>query len=351
MPEPAPVSRNASDAISESLPNGFAARAPGGALPAIFVGLTEDAALREAIEGAVAGRGSSVITPTAEAFADRIVAHAGCIAILDAAIAPGGAAIFVERLRIQFPGLVLVITGTARDQAALAPLVAEGTVCRFAHKPVSAQRLGLFLDAALRRRDVLASEQNFALLAPQHRTRPHAARSARTALLILLLAAAAGTAMWLLRRPALPPGTAAASTAASPGNATTPQVAAAPTAPADARVPATTAITEAVIAQARREVQFGRQLMDAGRLIDPAGNCARSHIETALRLAPADTEVRHAARTLSGRLVAATRNALLAEDTTMAQRWLDAARSYGVNAATLDELTLQLEILKGMKGQ
>jgi hypothetical protein len=121
--------------------------------------LTDDAALREAIDSGVAGRGSLVTTTTPEAFADQLVTHAGCVAILDIACVPTSAPIFIERLRGQFPGLVLVTAGTAREQGALAPLVADGTVCRFAHKPVSGQLLGLVLAAALRRRDALANEQ------------------------------------------------------------------------------------------------------------------------------------------------------------------------------------------------
>jgi hypothetical protein len=140
-PEPAPVSRNASEAFRDSLPAVAAARAPGGDTATVFVALTDDAALREAIDSGVAGRGSVVTTATPQAFADQLVTHAGCVAILDLACVPTSAPIFIERLRGQFPGLVLVTAGTAREQGALAPLVADGTVCRFAHKPVSGQRL------------------------------------------------------------------------------------------------------------------------------------------------------------------------------------------------------------------
>ncbi len=181
------MSRNASDVFRDSLPAGTAARAPGGTTATVFVALTDDTALREAIGAAVAGRGSAIVTATAEAFADQLVAHAGGIAILDLACVPTSSPIFIERLRAQFPGLVLVTAGTAREQSALAPLVADGTVCRFAHKPVSGQRLGLFLDAALRRRDALDSEQRDVLLAPLRATR---SRTSRAAVAILLLAVA-----------------------------------------------------------------------------------------------------------------------------------------------------------------
>lgn len=378
------MSRNASEAFRDSLPAVAAARAPGGDTATVFVALTDDAALREAIDSGVAGRGSVVTVATPEAFADQLVTHAGCVAILDLACVPTSAPIFIERLRGQFPGLVLVTAGTAREQGALAPLVADGTVCRFAHKPVSGQRLGLFLDAALRRRDALANEQRKVLLAPLRTSR---SRASRVALLILLLAAAAGTAMWLLRRPAAPATTPAGAETVEPAvppivipnpivipgdiartvslrPAATPdggapaalQLTAAqlaslqPAVPIMPAMPAATAADDAV-AQAHHEAQLAYRLMDVGLLIDPPGNNARSHIAAATRLAPQDADVRRAARALSGRLVAAARSALLAHDVATAQRWLDAARGYGVSTATIAELDEQLAMLKGMMGQ
>jgi hypothetical protein len=348
------VSRNASEPLRDSLPAVAATRAPGGDTVTVFVALTDDAALREAIDSGVAGRGSVITATTPDAFADQLVAHAGCVAILDLACVPTSAPIFIERLRGQFPGLVLVTAGTAREQGALAPLVADGSVCRFAHKPVSGQRLGLFLDAALRRRDALANEQREVLLAP---LRPARSRASQIALLILLLVAAAATAMWLLHRPAAP-----VTPATTPVTAGTVESAVPPIVfPNPIVIPgdvartvslesAATAANDAV-AQARHEAQLTHRLMDVGLLIDPPGNNARSHIAAATRLAPQDTEVRRAARALSGRLVAATRSALVSHDVATAQRWLDAARDYGVNAATVAELDEQLEMLKGMMGQ
>lgn len=374
MTEPLPVSIQASPALPERLPAAGAARAPAGTGTTCFVALCEDAALREAIDGAVALRGRVVVTGTAHAFADALLAQPDGIAILDLACVSGNAPQFIERLRAQFPTLVLVAAGGARDQATLAPLVADGTVCRFAHRPVSAQRLGLFLDAALRRREALAHESRAVLLAPLRPAKPSAAR---IAVFILLLIAAAATGLWLLRRPGLPAATAvpriapAASSAAptpppsataADAAATTPAITAAATPaaiPADAAGtagPATPGGSEPggsddTSAQARHEAQLARRLMDVGLLIDPPNNSARSHITLAMRLAPEDAEVRRTARALSGRLVNAARNALLAEDLAAAQRWVDAARTYGVNPATLAELDEQLAMLKGLMGQ
>lgn len=57
-----------------------------------------------------------------------------------------------DELRAQFPDLVLIVAGGQADQIALAAQITDGTVYRFLAKPVSPQRIKLFLDAAWRRR-------------------------------------------------------------------------------------------------------------------------------------------------------------------------------------------------------
>ncbi|MCC7462341.1 MAG: hypothetical protein IT480_07755 [Gammaproteobacteria bacterium] len=347
-----PVRSPAPQSLPDPLPAISAAGAPAGTGTTTFVALSEDATLREAIGGAIAARGQVVLTATPHTFADELVARPDGIAILDLATVSGNAPLFIERLRAQFPALVLVAIGSARDQAALAPLVAEGSVCRFAHRPVSAQRLGLFLDAALRRRDALAQESRALLLMPRRPARP---AGARIAALILLLIAAAGTGLWMLRRPAIPVAApAAARVPAAAGTAVEPSPAAppAPAAPAASAASAASAdpAWPTALTQARHEAQLARERMEAGFLIDPPDDSARSHIDAAVRLAPDDVEVQRTARTLSGRLVNATRSALLARDAAAARHWLEAARAYGVNPTTLAELDEQLGMLEGMLG-
>jgi ActR/RegA family two-component response regulator len=352
MTEPLPVRIPAPEALPDPLPANAAARAPAGTGTTTFVALSEDATLREAIGGAIATRGQVVVTTTPHAFADQLVARPDGIAILDLAVIPGSGPLFIERLRAQFPALVLIVVGGGRDQAALAPLVAEGTVCRFAPRPVSAQRLGLFLDAALRRREALALESRAVLLTPP---RSSPSGTTRIAIFILLLIVAAGTGVWLLRRPARltpPPAIATEPQPAAPRPAGTAALTPAPADSAPTTVPAAPSPpVAATTAEARHEAQLARRLMEVGLLIDPTNNSARSHIDAATRLAPDDVEVRRTARALSGRLVNAARSALLAKDVAGAQRWVDAARAYGVNPATLAELDEQLGMLKGMMEQ
>jgi TonB family protein len=63
-----------------------------------------------------------------------------------------------DRLKSQFPDLVLVVAGRHEDQGLLTAQITRGTVYRFLHKPVSEQRVRLFVTAAWRRHGVEHAE-------------------------------------------------------------------------------------------------------------------------------------------------------------------------------------------------
>lgn len=75
------------------------------------------------------------------------------VAILDAAATTTPINRLTGRLKEQFPDLVLIVAGRLDDQTALTAQITNGTVYRFLHKPVSEQRVKLFVEAALRRHD------------------------------------------------------------------------------------------------------------------------------------------------------------------------------------------------------
>jgi TonB family protein len=58
----------------------------------------------------------------------------------------------VDQLSMQFPDLRLIVAGYGAEQGLLASRIADQRVFRFLHKPASAQRLRLFIDAAARPR-------------------------------------------------------------------------------------------------------------------------------------------------------------------------------------------------------
>ena len=78
--------------------------------------------------------------------------HAG-VAMLDAEAVQTPIAELVERLKAQFPHLVLVVAGDAAVLGTLLKLISNGSVFRFLHKPISEQRLAQFVNSAWRRHD------------------------------------------------------------------------------------------------------------------------------------------------------------------------------------------------------
>lgn len=131
--------------------------APAAAGPESMVVLTDDADLLQTL---------SAIAPEDQIFRVGVEAdlagyllenHAG-VAIIDTASVTSPIAELAVRLKSQFPDLVLVVAGNLDDQAALAALVTSGTVYRFLHKPVSEQRVRLFVNAAWRRHGVEHAE-------------------------------------------------------------------------------------------------------------------------------------------------------------------------------------------------
>jgi TonB family protein len=115
-----------------------------------LVVLTRDKALVETLS--VLGAEHSVVTVASESdLAGELLGKQIGVAIIDAAAASTAVERLTERLKSQFPDLVLIVAGRLDDQSALAAQITSGTVYRFLHKPVSEQRVKLFVDAAWRR--------------------------------------------------------------------------------------------------------------------------------------------------------------------------------------------------------
>src|SRR5581483_10492023 len=92
-----------------------------------------------------------VTSSSIDRFIDQLAANNASVALIDAASAPSPAGAFTQRLRQQFPQLLIVLTGSSALQTELSGQIAAGTIFRFAPKPAAAQRLKIFLNAALHR--------------------------------------------------------------------------------------------------------------------------------------------------------------------------------------------------------
>jgi TonB family protein len=115
-----------------------------------LVVLTRDAALVETLT-ALGAEHTIVTVETESDLAGELLGKQIGVAIIDAAAASTPVERLTDRLKSQFPDLVLIVAGRLDDQSALAAQITTGMVYRFLHKPVSEQRVKLFVDAAWRR--------------------------------------------------------------------------------------------------------------------------------------------------------------------------------------------------------
>lgn len=115
--------------------------------------LSQDDPLLDTLEEVVTADHAITICTGESELAEAVVSGKCGVALIDAATVPGPIAELTVRLRQQFPDLVLVVAGGAEHQGGLAAQITSGDVYRFLHKPVSAQRVRLFIEAALRRHD------------------------------------------------------------------------------------------------------------------------------------------------------------------------------------------------------
>lgn len=176
--------------------------------------LTRDAELLATLRNVPAGH--EVIPIASEAdLAGQLMRSQGGVALVDAAAATTPITSLTERLKAQFPDLVLVVAGGTDDQGALTPQITRGTVYRFLHKPLSEQRVKLFVAAAWRRH----GEEHSGIFAPARtqttKTLPVAPRRKPWGSIIAVVIAIAAVAVWFLTQtPA--PRVAAAKPAAPP---------------------------------------------------------------------------------------------------------------------------------------
>jgi hypothetical protein len=359
-----------------------------------IVALSEDPLLLEALTQAAIPQVGVIASPSADRFVDQLMATAAQVALIDAAAAPAPLADFIASLHAQFPQLLLLLAGAPPLQHHFAAQMADGTIFRFVHKPASAQRLKLFIEAALRQPQVLGKRSSAGL------EQPTAARTHRwlrigavvlaalTVALAALTLAGAGALLWrVLPLHASARASAARVPPAATVAVTSPAATPAPVAPMSASTadtaaeavdppPAGTADSETDdlpadslaraapllqaapdaapapdagagrIEQAHAYVELARKRLASGALLEPADDSARAFVRSAQAQASKDAEVRAVAVALGEALIGAVRRAIAAGDQQQAARWLKACRDYRVNAATVNQLAAQLEALR-----
>lgn len=113
--------------------------------------LTSDAELLAAARDAIGDHHRSSHARSAEEVADLLINGRCGVLLLDTASVSSRVDTLIEQIVDQFPDVVVCVAGTRADEPLLARLISEGLVERFMHKPASARRAGMFLQAAIRR--------------------------------------------------------------------------------------------------------------------------------------------------------------------------------------------------------
>ncbi len=305
--------------------------------------LSQDDPLLDTLEEVVTSD-HAISLCTGESELAEVVMSGRCgVALIDAATVPGSVADLTARLRQQFPDLVLVVAGGAEHQGQLATQITSGDVYRFLHKPVSAQRVRLFVEAALRRHDeehatilkastAAGGAAGGGITMAQARARP--AGGARPPVPVAAYAAAGALAvavvLWFALRDSPPDPTGATGTAVSSASGSTGAAATstAPTKPLDAA-------TKAVLDQA--EKAYAR-----GELVTPPGRGAADLFKQVLVKAPAQPQATAGLDKVVNALLGLAEKAILEGKLDDAARDIEAAKSLQPDNVRIAFLSTQL---------
>ena len=116
-----------------------------------LLALTHDRKLLETLKQVVDPAHEVYAAGSEVDLASALMAHHPGVVVLDIAALATPAGQLAGRLHAQFPDVVLIVAGGAEDQAGLAAQITDGSVHRFLHKPLSEQRVRLFVEAGWRR--------------------------------------------------------------------------------------------------------------------------------------------------------------------------------------------------------
>lgn len=113
--------------------------------------LTADLDLFAAAREAVGERNPVWRARSAEEAAELLITGRCGVLVIDMASVSSRADTLIEQIVDQFPDVVVCVAGNRGDEPQLASMISEGLVYRFMHKPATAKRAGMFLQAAIRR--------------------------------------------------------------------------------------------------------------------------------------------------------------------------------------------------------
>lgn len=134
--------------------------------PVAIAAISQDRALIGLLRSVVDPTNDLIIVTSEAELTPHLNSRRVSVALLDSMFIEGDLAAMAERMRETWPDLVLVVVGTAEEQSKVAGQITSGVVYRFLHRPVSAPRVRLFVDAALRRHEVENVERTLEQVRP-----------------------------------------------------------------------------------------------------------------------------------------------------------------------------------------
>ena len=146
------------------------------AAPVAIAAITQDRALIGLLRSVIDPSNDLILVSSEAELTPHLNSRRVSVALLDSMFIEGALGSMAERMRDTWPDLVLVVVGTAEEQTKVAAQITSGVVYRFLHRPVSAPRVRLFVDAALRRHEVENVERTLEQSRPDF-SRLEAARS------------------------------------------------------------------------------------------------------------------------------------------------------------------------------
>jgi TonB family protein len=134
--------------------------------PIAIAAITQDRALIGLLRSTIDPSHDLILVTSEAELTPHLNSRRVSACLLDSMFIEGDLAVMAERLRETWPDLVLVVVGTAEEQSRVAPQITSGVVYRFLHRPVSAPRVRLFVEAALRRHEVENVERTLEQVRP-----------------------------------------------------------------------------------------------------------------------------------------------------------------------------------------
>jgi TonB family protein len=262
-----------------------------------LLALTQDALLLETLRTVSEATHPVQVAGSEIDFSALLLGHHSGVAVLDCAAIATPIEQLTQRLHAQFPEVVLIVAGGIDEQGLLAAQITDGSVHRFLHKPVSEQRVRLFVEAAWRRH----AEAGAAPAAPISASAPRRWPVRQWSLAALAALAVVAVPLAWIGTHLLEPG---------PHGAP-----AAPAAPADA---SDAAALESLVARADHALELGD-------LTSPAGASASDLYHEALRRNARDPRALNGVEQVIDRLLGAA-------EAQLQQGRLDAAQALATQA-------------------